>query len=111
MAIKVEDVPHMCLGRRLSISKGGTEVARAFVYVLQNNLHDQPFALLEDVYVEEAHRGDMLGTHIIKAAIKIAQKLNCYKLVATSRHERERVHRLYRELGFIDHGIEFRINF
>jgi len=34
----------------------------------------------------------------------------CYKLVATSRASRPRVHELYERLGFENYGVEFRMN-
>ena len=38
-----------------------------------------------------------------------AKKLNCYKIVATSRYERTGVHKLYEKLGFENFGIEFKM--
>lgn len=35
----------------------------------------------------------------------------CYKLIATSRTSRPKVHELYHRLGFTQHGVEFRIDF
>jgi hypothetical protein len=40
-----------------------------------------------------------------------ARRRRCYKLIATSRDERPRVHDLYRRLGFEEWGREFRLNF
>ena len=44
-------------GVRFSLVREGREVARAHVYLMTNNLHDHPFALLEDVFVDESARG------------------------------------------------------
>jgi GNAT superfamily N-acetyltransferase len=65
---------------------------------------------LEDVYVDEAVRGSGLGTEIVNAVIVEAKNHGCYKLVATSRYARPKVHELYMRLGFKDHGKEFRID-
>lgn len=36
-------------GIRLSVSVNDLEIARAYLYVMRNDLHDEPFGLLEDV--------------------------------------------------------------
>ena len=97
-------------GIRLSIEENGSEVAHAFIYVMHNDLHDQPFGFMEDVFVNENYRGKGYGTELVKEIIKFACELNCYKLIATSRTARPKVHDLYKRLGFVEHGIEFRIN-
>jgi GNAT superfamily N-acetyltransferase len=100
-----------CEGVRLSIDRDGKQAARAFLFLMWNALHEAPFGLLEDVYVDESLRGQKLGTEVVKAVIAEAKARGCYKLIATSRHARPRVHDLYIKLGFKDHGKEFRMNF
>lgn len=78
---------------------------------MNNNLHEEPFGLLEDVFVEEEFRGQGLGTQLTKAVIEGAKKHNCYKLICTSRHSKIEVHKLYQRLGFKNHGLEFRMDF
>ena len=97
-------------GTRFSISKHGTEVARAYLYVMSNGLHKEPFGLLEDVYVEESERGTGIGTALVKEVIAAATEFGCYKLLATSRASRPKVHALYERLGFENYGLEFRMN-
>ena len=99
-----------CEGVRLFIKRNGKEVARAYLFLMWNNLHKAPFGLLEDVYVDESVRGSSLGTEIVNAVVAEARDRGCYKLVATSRYARPRVHELYARLGFKDHGKEFRID-
>ena len=98
-------------GIKFFIEQGGSEVARAFLYVLKNDLHEEPFGFLEDVFVSENLRGQGIGTELLKEIIKTAKDKKCYKIVATSRYERPKVHALYERLGFKDWGKEFRINF
>ncbi|MFO7807554.1 MAG: GNAT family N-acetyltransferase, partial [Candidatus Moraniibacteriota bacterium] len=81
-----------------------------FLYTIKNDLHNKPFGLLEDVFVEENARGKNVGTSLVKEVIAAAQKENCYKLIATSRHSREKVHELYKKLGFYEQGLEFRVD-
>ena len=98
-------------GIRFSVSADGAEVARAYLYFMHNDLHQEPFGLMEDVYVDESQRGGGVGTRLVNEIVAAAKENGCYKLVATSRDSRPKVHELYRRLGFSDHGREFRINF
>ena len=97
-------------GIRFSISGSSGEVARAYLYVMTNDLHEAPFGLMEDVFVAESERGSGLGTVLVREVIAAARDAGCYKLIATSRASRPRVHELYERLGFANHGVEFRMN-
>lgn len=98
-------------GIRFSAEVDGKEVGRAFLYILFNDLHKKPFGFLEDVYIDENLRGQGIGTQLLNKVINEAKRNECYKLVATSRHFRDKVHKLYKRLGFKDQGIEFRLDF
>lgn len=97
-------------GIRISITENGLEVGRAYIYLMQNDLHAQPFGLMEDVYVDESCRGKGIGSKLVEKVIEIAKESNCYKLIATSRISRPKVHQLYQRLGFSQHGVEFRLD-
>ena len=97
-------------GIKFSVLEAEAEIARAYLYIMHNDLHSEPFALLEDVYVAQSQRGKGLGTQIVGQAIAKARELGCYKLIATSRKSRPKVHQLYLKLGFEEHGLEFRFN-
>ena len=87
-------------GIKFSILEEEVEIARAYLYVMHNDLHQEPFGLLEDVYVSEHSRGKGIGTRLINQVMAAAQEQGCYK-----------VHQLYRRLGFQERGLEFRIDF
>jgi len=97
-------------GFRFSIGGEHGEVARAYLYVMTNDLHDTPFGLLEDVFVAESERGNGLGTALVNEVIAAAREAGCYKLVATSRASRPKVHEFYERLGFTKYGLEFRMD-
>jgi GNAT superfamily N-acetyltransferase len=99
-------------GIRFSLERDGREVGRAYLYLLKNDLHIQPFGLLEDVFVEPDYRGAGVARELLDAVIAEAKR-SCYKLLATSRDDgtRASVHEWYIRLGFVDYGTEFRINF
>lgn len=108
--MKVDRRSQPAQGIRFSISTDGVEVARAYLYVMSNDLHKAPFGLLEDVFVAESQRGNGLGTQLVREVIASAREAGCYKLIATSRASRPRVHELYERLGFENYGLEFRLN-
>jgi len=110
MDIVTIEAARKCTGERLSIKRGGKEVARAFLYILGNDLHQEPFGLMEDVYVDVSLRGKSIGSFLIVKVIERARALGCYKLIATSRHVRHKVHELYLKLGFVNYGVEFRMD-
>ena len=108
--MNVDRRPLTADGIRFSISADGREVARAYLYLMHNDLHDAPLGLLEDVFVDESQRSSGLGTTLVREVIAAAREAGCYKLIATSRTSRPRVHELYQKLGFKNHGLEFRMN-
>ncbi len=52
----------------------------------------------------------VLGSKLVEKVIEIAKESSCYKLIATSRISRPKVHKLYQRLGFSQHGVEFRLD-
>jgi GNAT superfamily N-acetyltransferase len=98
-------------GMRISLKFQDMEVGRAYLYILRNDLHDRPFGLMEDVFIDPYFRGRGLGTLLVKEVLNQARIAGCYKLIATSRYGRENVHRLYKDIGFKDWGVEFRYDF
>ena len=109
--MKIQQKKIMAGGIKFFIKDGKKEIGRAYLYILKNDLHKEPFGFLEDVLVDDNYRGQGLGTNLAQAVIKAAQKHGCYKLICTSRHSRSAVHTLYERLGFKNHGLEFRMNF
>lgn len=95
---------------KFTAEEGGEILGRAYLYIMFNDLHKEPFGFLEDVFVAEKHRGSGIGTKLVESAIAKAKKQNCYKIICTSRNVNEKVHSLYSKLGFKDYGKEFRIN-
>lgn len=109
MDIEYKDI--RATGKRFYVERDGVEVARASLYVMTNDLHKRPFGFMEDVFVDEVLRGQGVGSELVKRVIEEAKQRNCYKLICTSRYVKPRVHELYIELGFEDHGKEFRMDF
>ena len=92
-------------------NENNEELARAFLFLITNDLHKEPYGLIEDVFVVESARGQGLGKEITNKTIEKAKELGCYKLICTSRFPKEFVHEMYIKLGFKKHGYEFRMDF
>lgn len=106
-----KEVKDNCRAVKITVEENGQVLGRAYLYLIKNDLHPEPYGLLEDVFVEEAARGRGLGTALVRAVVEEAKAQGCYKLVGTSRYERESVHKMYLGLGFKDYGKEFKMLF
>ncbi len=96
-------------GIKVIAEDNGKEISRAFLYIMKNDLHTEPFGLMEDVFVDENYRKQGIGTELVNRVIKLAKEKGCYKIIATSRYGKDRVHALYEKIGFKDFGKEFKI--
>ena len=95
---------------RLSAQKDDQEIGYMSIYFIVNEGHEKPYALFEYLFVSEDYRRQGIGTDLIKNAIEFVKKEGCYKILAQSRHGREGLHEMYKNLGFDDHGKNFRMN-
>ena len=95
---------------KITAEENGVVLGSAYLYIMFNDLHKEPFGFLDNVFVNDENRGKGFGTKIVENAITEAKKQNCYKLICTSRYESQKVHTLYIKLGFKDYGKEFRID-
>jgi len=95
-------------GIKFTINEGELEVARTFLYVMNNGLHEEPFGLMEDVFVHEVHRQKGYGEQLVRELITEARNIGCYKLICTSRTPW--VQDWYVRLGFEQRGLELRID-
>jgi GNAT superfamily N-acetyltransferase len=97
-------------GIKFFVEENFQEIGRCFIYLIKNDLHEEPYALLEDVFVDENFRGKEIGKKLVERAIEKAKDLGCYKIIATSRFERGKIHDWYEKLDLKKFGFEFRIN-
>jgi len=72
--VKIDRQTRPAHGIRFSIRGASGEVARAYLYVMSNDLHEAPFGLLEDVHVAESERGGGLGTALVNEVIAAARE-------------------------------------
>ena len=98
------------VGIKFILTDNNKQIGRVFLYILKNDLHQHPFGFMEDLFLEEEFRSKGNGQKLVQAVMEEAKKQGCYKLIGTSRYEREKVHDFYKKLGFKDYGKEFRLD-
>ncbi len=108
--MKIQQKEVSASGIKFFVEEQGKEIARVYLFLMHNDQHEEPFGLLEDVFVEEERRGKGIGTMLVKKALDEGKKLGCYKIIGTSRYSRPNVHAWYEKLGFKNYGVEFRMD-
>lgn len=109
MSIKRHE-DHRLFRIKFSVEEDGKEVGRASLCIIYNDLHEEPYGLLEDVFVEESYRGKGYGRGLVHAVIDEAKRRHCYKLIGTSRNSRQEVHAIYEKYGLKKYGVAFRMD-
>ena len=56
-------------GIKFYVEKDNKEVARAYLYLMNNELHKEPFGFMEDVFVDESLRGQGIGSKLVTKLI------------------------------------------
>lgn len=78
----------------------GEVVGTLVVAILPNLAHGgAPYAVVENVVVDEEYRGEGVGTALMREAVDRARKAGAYKLALCSNLQREESHAFYRSLG------------
>ncbi len=95
---------------RLSIKNNDKEIAHVYCYLIENDLHEAPYALVEDLAVLEVARGKGLARMLMNSIVDIAKREGCYKIIANSHEKREEARALYLSLGYRAHATEFRLD-
>jgi GNAT superfamily N-acetyltransferase len=68
--------------------------------VVPNLAHGgQPWAIVENVAVDDRYAGQGIGTLLMEEAVRRARGGRCYKLVLSAHESRTDAHRLYERLG------------
>lgn len=100
-------------GQRLFVVEDGGRIAGTLGLVIVPNLSHRgtPYAIIENVVVDEKSRSRGLGETLIRAAIAEAKAAGCYKVSLTSNKRRTEAHRFYERLGFKRTQEAFRIDF
>jgi glucosamine-phosphate N-acetyltransferase len=68
---------------------------------IRNSLWQQGFiAHIDEIIVDQAHRGQGIGTQLMTKALKIAAKTGCARVELDSAFYRKQTHVFYDQLGF-----------
>lgn len=98
--------------RLLVVEADGAVAGTACLIIVPNVSHQgKPYALVENVVVDETQRSAGHGELLMRRAIAEAQRAGCYKLTLTSNKGRAGAHRFYQRLGFRAASEGFRIDF
>jgi GNAT superfamily N-acetyltransferase len=80
---------------------GGTVVGTADMVVVENLTHGgRPWVIVENVVVDEAHRGEGVGKALMAEVVDEARRRDCFKVQLLSLEHRLGAHAFYRSLGF-----------
>lgn len=84
-------------------------VVGTFALLIMDNIGHRgaKSAILEDVVVDSALRGQGIGRRMVAHAAMLCRDKGCYKLALSSNRRRRGAHRFYRALGFTRHGCSF----
>ena len=93
------------------LAEEGERVLGSFALLIMLNLGHKgaPSAIIEDVVVDPDIQSRGVGAEMMRAAMDLARKKGCYKLVLSSNAKRVRAHAFYERLGFERHGLSFHI--
>ena len=97
--------------QRLLVAEANGRIAGSAALIIVPNLTHQgrPYAIVENVVVDQTQRGGGIGELLMRHAIEAARRAGCYKLSLTSNRRREDAHRFYERLGFVTTHEGYRI--
>jgi GNAT superfamily N-acetyltransferase len=97
--------------QRLLVIEAAGRIVGTLVLLIVPNIgrRGRPYAIVENVVVDEAQRSRGYGAALMRYAIEEARKAGCYKVALTSRLHRSEAHRFYERLGFTVESKGFRL--
>jgi GNAT superfamily N-acetyltransferase len=83
------------------LERGGTVSATAYLNVIPNLTRSaRPYAVIENVVVDETLRGTGVGKQLMAATLEAAWDAGCYKAMLLTGSKRARTLGFYRSCGF-----------
>ena len=80
----------------------GSVVATTYLNVIPNITRSAaPYAVIENVVVEESLRGTGLGKEIMSATLDVALEEGCYKAMVMTGSRKPATHAFYKACGFL----------
>jgi len=94
----------------LVAEEDGVVVGTMVLLVVPNLSHGAlPWAMVENMVVEQKYRRRGIGRLLMEYAIARARQAGCYKVQLLSNKKRHQAHRFYRSLGFEASAHGFRV--
>ncbi len=89
-------------GMELIVAEDASEVVGSTVLIIVPNLSHSglPWAIVENVIVDQSRRGKGFGWDMMKYAEARAREAGCYKIGLSSDNNRKDAHEFYRSLGY-----------
>lgn len=85
----------------LVADNGSAVIATCYLNLIPNLTRGgQPYAIIENVVTDSAHRQQGVGRFLIDYATQCAWQHGCYKIMLMSGRASKAVHRFYRQCGF-----------
>ncbi len=99
--------------QHLLVAEEDGELSGTVCLIIIPNLSYQarPYAILENMVVDEGHRGKHIGEALIGRCLDLARAAGCFKLSLTSNKSRHGSHRFYEAQGFRATHEGFRYDF
>jgi GNAT superfamily N-acetyltransferase len=100
-------------GLELLVAEEEDEVIGSLVLFIAPNLSHNglPWALVENVIVDQKYRRQGIGKLLMDYAITRAKEAGCYRIGLSSDKRRQEAHQFYRKLGFHASAHGFRLYF
>jgi N-acetylglutamate synthase-like GNAT family acetyltransferase len=87
--------------RLFVLEEDGAIVATSYLNVIPNLTRAaSPYAVIENVIVEQAHRGKGLGKRLMAGALNAAWQAGCYKAMLQTGSSQPATHAFYKACGF-----------
>jgi ribosomal protein S18 acetylase RimI-like enzyme len=84
--------------------RGDAAVGVAVCFRLFSTFAGRPLMNIHDIAVDEAHRGQGIGTQLLRAVEQAARESGCCKVTLEVREDNPAAEKLYRRFGFEDPG-------
>lgn len=96
----------------LVAEEDGRVIGTLHLVIAANLTHGaRPWAIIENLVVDESHRRSGVGHDLLDEAVRRAREAGCYKVQLLSRAERAGAHEFYGALGFEPTAVGFRLYF
>lgn len=88
----------------------GETVGLISLRIMSDLFHGGTTALVQELVVDEAHRGSGVGGTLLDVAVDLAFEQGCLEVSVTTGEENETAQSLYRSRGFEQDGVYFELH-